>query len=247
MINLGISLALAAVVFVGVRLAGFPTYAGAIPATIVFLGTFVVLGRRTFNQLQKLMADVQGELQKLPPSAKERKNRVEKIVKMLEAALPLGRWQFLVEGQIWAQIGMLKYLFEDYDGAQAAFTKANPRDHYVKAMQGSLAFKKKDFTSMEKSFEDAVNYGKKEGLMWALYAWCLLQNKEKDKALKLLGRAVEQNPSDQALKNALTALQNDKRLKMTAWEPAWWQFHLEAPPAQQPQVMFQGGRRARYR
>src|SRR5690348_10286170 len=100
---------------------------------------------------------------------------------------------------------------------------------------------------MEKSFENAVTYRKKESLMWARHPWSLTQNKEKDKALKLLSSAVEQNPSDQSLKNAQTALQNDKRLKMTAWEPAWWQFHLEAPPAQQPQVMFQGGRRARYR
>jgi tetratricopeptide (TPR) repeat protein len=246
MINLGISLALAAVVFAAVRLAGFPTYAGAIPATLVFLGAFVVLGRRTFVQLQKLMTEVQNELQKLPPNEKERKKRVDGIVKTLEAALPLGRWQFLVEGQIWSQIGMLKYLFQDFEGAQAAFAKANPRDHYVKAMQAAMFFKKKDFPQMEKSFEAAVTHGKKEGMMWAAYAWCLMQNKEKDKALKVLARAVEQNPSDEKLKGALTALQNDKRLKMSPWEPAWWQLHLEPPPVQQ-QVMFQGGRRARYR
>jgi tetratricopeptide (TPR) repeat protein len=246
MINLGISIALAVVVFIAVRLFGFPTYAGAIPATLVFLGAFVVLGRRTFTQLQKLMGDVQAELQSLPQNAKERKVRVDKVVKMLEAALPLGRWQFLVEGQIWGQIGMLKYLFEDYEGAKEAFAKSNPRDHYVKAMEGALAFKKKDFPAMEKSFETAVTHGKKESLMWAAYAWCLLQNKEKDKALKVMARGVEQNPSDEKLKAALTALQNDKRLKMAPWEPAWWQFHLEPPPAQQ-QVMFQGGRRARYR
>jgi hypothetical protein len=72
-INISISLALGLAVFAAVRLGGFPLYAGAIPATIVFLGAFVVLGRRTFTQIQKLMADVQAELQKLPPNAKERK------------------------------------------------------------------------------------------------------------------------------------------------------------------------------
>jgi tetratricopeptide (TPR) repeat protein len=246
MINLGISSALGIVVFVAVRLAGFPIYAGAIPATIVFLGAFIVLGRRTYTQIQKLMGDVQAELQKLPSNAKERKKRVDDVVKMLEAGLPLGRWQFLVEAQIHGQIGMLKYLFEDYDGAKAAFAKASQRDYYVKAMEGALAFKKKESAAMEKAFESAVTHGKKEGLMWATYAWCLMQNKEKDKALKVLARAVEQNPSDDKLKAALGQLQNDKRLKMSPWEPAWWQFHLEAPPAQQ-QVMFQGGRRARYR
>jgi tetratricopeptide (TPR) repeat protein len=246
MINLAVSLGLGLLIAVTVRLLGFPLYAGVIPGTIVFLGAFVILGRRTFNQIQKLMGQVQAELQAIPPNAKERKVRVDKIVKMLEAALPLGKWQFLVEGQIWGQIGMLKYLFEDYDGAQVAFAKSNPRDYYVRAMQGALAFKKKDSATMTSAFEDSVKHGKKESLMWAIYAWCLLQLKEKDKALKVLSRAVEENPNDEKLKSALTAVQNDKRLKMSPWEPAWWQFHLEAPPQQQPMFIGQG-RRARFR
>jgi tetratricopeptide (TPR) repeat protein len=246
MINLAISLALGIAVFIVVKLLGFPTYAGIIPGALVFLVTFVVLGRRIYAQVQKLLGQMQADLQALPQNAKERKVRVEKIYKMLEGALPLGRWQFLIESQIYSQLGMLKYLFEDFEGAQAAFAKSNPRDYYVKSMQGALAFKKKDFASMEKYFEAAVKHGKKEGLMWAAYAWCLLQNKEKDKALKVMARAVEQNPSDEKLKSALNALQNDKRLKMTAWEPAWWQFHLEAPPTPQPQFIG-GGRRGRFR
>jgi tetratricopeptide (TPR) repeat protein len=246
MINLAVSLGLGLLIAVTVRLLGFPLYAGIIPGTIVFLGVFVMLGRRTFNQLQKLMADVQKELQAMPQNKKEQKVRVEKVVKMLEAALPLGRWQFLVEAQIWGQIGMLKFLFEDYDGAQAAFAHTNARDYYVRAMQGALAYKKKDTGAMTSAFEDAVKHGKKESLMWAAYAWCLLQLKDKDKALKILSRAVEENPNDEKLKTALTQVQNDKRLKMTPWEPQWWQFHLEAP--QTPQPMFMGqGRRARFR
>jgi tetratricopeptide (TPR) repeat protein len=246
MINLAVSLGLGLLVAVTVRLLGFPLYAGVIPGTIVFLGVFVVLGRRTYNQLQKLMGDVQKELQSMPQNKKEQKNKIDKVVKMLEAALPLGKWQFLVEGQIWGQIGSLKYLFEDNEGAQAAFAKANARDSYVKAMQGALAYKSKDTATMTSAFEDAVKYGKKDGLMWAAYAWCLMQLKEKDKALKVLARAVEENPNDEKLKSALTAVQNDKRLKMSPWEPGWWNLRLEAPPAQQPMFIGQG-RRARFR
>ncbi|MBL8933230.1 MAG: tetratricopeptide repeat protein, partial [Archangium sp.] len=75
--------------------------------------------------------------------------------------------------------------------------------------------------------------------------WCLQQNKDVDGALKVLARSVAENPSDDKLKSALTALQNDKKLKMKAWEPGWWQFGLEAPPMQQPQFMG-GGRRGRF-
>jgi hypothetical protein len=52
---------------------------------------------------------------------------------------------------------------------------------------------------------------------------------------------VEANPSDDKLKAAQTTLQNDKRLRMRAFEPLWWQFGLEQPPAQ-----FSGGRRVQF-
>ena len=55
--------------------------------------------------------------------------------------------------------------------------------------------------------------------------------------------ASRQNPSDEKLKKALTALQNDKRLKMSPWEPMWWQLGLETPAMQQPQFAGAGRRR----
>jgi len=247
MINLLLALGAGTVVAVVIKLLGFPIMAGIVPGTLVFLGLYVVLGRRSFMQLQVVMQQVQAELSSMNPSnKKEQQVKADKAVKMLEAALPLGKWQFLLEGEVYGQIGMIKFLFKDFEGAMAAFAKTGPRNYFARAMQASVLFQKKDFQGMEKSFEDAVKHGKKEGLMWAAYAWCLLQNKESEKALKVLARGVEANPSDEKLKSALTAVQNDKRLKMKAWEPMWWQLGLEQPTMPQPQF-FQGGRRPRFR
>jgi tetratricopeptide (TPR) repeat protein len=245
MINLALSLAAGFLVAVVIKLAGFPLLAGIIPGTIVLLGTMVFLGRRSFMQLQAVSQAVQAELQGMNQNKKEQQVRFEKAVKMLESALPLGKWQFLVEGEIYGQIGMIKHLFKDYDGALAAFQKSSQRNYIAKAMQAAIYFMKKDFGSMQKSFEDAVKHGNKEGLMWAAYAWCLIQNKDNDSALRVLSRGVEQNPNDEKLKKALTALQNDKRLKMSPWEPMWWQLGLENPPVQQAQFIGGGGYRRR--
>lgn len=244
MINLLLSLAAGAVVAVGIKLAGFSVIAGVLPGTLVFLGLYVVLGRRSFQQLQVVIQQVQAELSSMTQNKKEQQVKADKAIKLLEGALPLGRWQFLLEGEIHGQIGMIKFLFKDFEGAMTSFAKTGPRNYFARAMQAAILFQKKDFGGMERSFEDAVKHGKKEGLMWAAYAWCLLQNKENEKALKVLARAVEANPSDEKLKTALTAVQNDKRLKMKAWEPMWWQLGLEQPPMQQPQF-FQ--RRPRFR
>ncbi len=243
MINLALSLLAGVAVAVLVKLLGFSLLAGLVPGTVAFLALLVVLGRRSFNQLQVVIQGVQAELSSMTANKKEQQVKMEKAIKLLEGALPLGRWQFLIEGEIYGQLGMIKHLFKDSDGALAAFQKASNRNYFAKAMQASIYFQKKEFGPMQAAFEAAVKHGNKESLMWAAYAWCLVQNKDSDAALRVLSRGVEANPSDEKLKKALAALQNDKRLKMSPWEPMWWQLGLENPPA--PQAQFMGGGRRR--
>jgi tetratricopeptide (TPR) repeat protein len=241
MINLVLSIAVGFAVALSIRAAGFSIVAGIIPGTIAGLAMMFVLGRRVFNKLQAVNKQVQDELASLSGNPKEHKAKVEKVVKILEGALPLGKYQFLVEQEIWGQIGIIRYVFKDLPGAEAAFAKSSPRNYLAKAMQGALYYQRKETDKAIAAFEEAVKSGKKAGLIWAAYAWMLMQQKEKDKAIAVLARGVEANPSDEKLKGALTALQNDKKLKMKAWEPEWWQLGLEAPPV--PQPVFQGGGR----
>jgi tetratricopeptide (TPR) repeat protein len=245
MINLVLSLAVGFVVAASIRAFNFPLVAGIIPGTIAMLASLFLLGRRVFNQLQAVNQQVQAELATLSGNPKEHKAKVEKVVKILEGALPLGRWQFLVEQEIWGQIGIIRYVFKDLPGAEAAFLKASPRNYLAKAMQAALFDQRKENDKAIAAFEEAVKSGKKAGLVWAAYAWVLMQGKQKDKAIAVLARAVEANPSDDKLKGALTALQNDKKLKMKAWEPEWWQLGLESPPVPQP-VFSGGGRQMRF-
>lgn len=241
MYNLLIALAAGLAITAGVRLAGFSWLAGIVPGTIVFLAAFVLLARRIGARMQALSTEVQKELSVQPSSQKELQLRLDKAVKVLEGALPLSKWQFLLGPEIHAQIGMIRYMGKDFETAAVHLAKAPARNYMAQAIQAALCFQRKEFERMEVFFEQAVKSGRKEGLVWAAYAWCLLQNKEKEKAQKVLARAVDQNPSDEKLKSALTALQNDKKLKMKSWEPMWWQFGLEQPPLQA-----MGGRRVQF-
>ncbi|MHB8873756.1 MAG: tetratricopeptide repeat protein [Myxococcaceae bacterium] len=241
MYNLVLALALGIAVTLGVRFAQFPWIAGIIPGTITFFTAFVLLGRRVALKVQAISGQAQQELSVQVQNPREQKARIEKAIKTLESALVYSKWQFLVGAEVYAQIGMIKYMVKDFDGAKAAFAKANPRNYMSQAMQGALHYQRKAYPDMEQAFEHAVKSGKKEGIVWSTYAWCLQQIKEKDKALKVMARAVEANPSDEKLKAGLTALQNDKKLKMKPYEPMWWQFGLENPPLQQG-----GGRQVRF-
>jgi hypothetical protein len=93
---------------------------------------------------------------------------------------------------------------------------------------------------MTKAFETAVKYGKKDAMIWAVYAWCLENSGKRADAMKVLARGVQANPSDERIKSNLLALQNGKRMKMKAYAPQFYLFHLEAPP---PEM---GGRRVVY-
>jgi tetratricopeptide (TPR) repeat protein len=244
MYNLIIALSVGIAIALGIKLAGFSVLAGIIPGVLAFALTFILLARWVSKRIQVLMDSVQKEFSTQATTQKEAQQKVERAVKTLEQGLTYDKWQLMVGPELHAQIGMLKYMVKDLDGAARHFSQCGPRNYMAKALQGALHYQRKNFTGMEASFEDSVKTGKKDAVIWAAYAWCLLQIKEKDKALRVLARAVETNPTDEKLKASLTQLQNDKRLKMKPYEPAWWQFGLETPP--QPTMGGGGGRRVQF-
>ena len=240
MYNLLIAFAAGVVVTVAVHLAGLPLLAGIIPGVLVFLGVYILLARRIAEKLKGLVNTAQKELQSIS-SQRDRDAKVAKAVKTLEQGLQYDRWQIMVASQVHGQIGILHYMMKDYAAAEPHLAQASNRDPMAQAMRGALYYQRKEYGPMTEAFERAVKAGKKEGLVWAVYGWCLQQSKERDRAIGVLGRAVAANPSDEKLKSALTALQNDKRMKMKPWEPMWWQFNLETPPPDMG-----GGRRVQF-
>jgi len=218
MYNVLIALGVGVVVTVAVRLAGFPLLAGLIPGVLAFVLTYVLLARRVANRLKALVSTAQKDLQTIS-SPRDRDAKVAKAVKTLEQGLQYEKWQFLVAPQVHGQIGILHYMMKDYAAAEPHLAKASSRDAMAQAMRGALRFQRKEYGTMTEDFERAVKAGKKESLVWAVAA----------------------NPSDEKLKAGLTALQNDKRLKMKAYEPMWWQFGLEQPPGD-----VGGGRRVQF-
>jgi tetratricopeptide (TPR) repeat protein len=240
MYNLLIAFAAGVVVTVAVRLAGLPLYAGIVPGVLVLLGVYVLLARRIMKKLQALALGAQNELKAIS-TPKEQTTKVAKAIKTLEQGLLLDKWQFMVAAQVHGQIGQLQYMVKDFEAAEPHLLKASGRDAMSQAMLGALYYQRKDYPRMTETFEKAVKAGKKEGIVWAVYAWCLQRTKEREKAISVLGRAVTANPSDEKLKSALSALQNDKRMKMQGWGHLWYGFHLEAPPQD-----LGGGRRVQF-
>lgn len=238
--NLLISLAAAAAVTVGIgAFTGFGWAGAIIPGAIVFVATYIVLFRRIMKRLEAVMAVMQREAQS---------RKLDKAIQTMEGAFVLAPWQFLVASQLHSNIGMLQYFKEDFEAAAPHLEKSFSRHWIARGMLAALRYRRKDVAGARKVFEDAVASNKKEGVLWAAYAWVLDKEGSRDDAMRILGRAVKVNPKDEKLQACLQTLQNGKKLKLgKLYEENWYQFKLEPPPQQLVGPGFRGNRRALYR
>ncbi len=242
--NLLISVAIAVAVALGVGLGTSFGWAAAIaPAFIALIAAYFVLARRSMKQLGALMEAVQREMQK-----EAQTRRFEKSIEKLRSGFALARWQFLVGSQLHGHIGVLQYMQRNYEAALPHLEKSFARHWVARGCLAALRYQRKDVAGARAAFEAAVRDNKKEGVLWAAYAWVLEKEGAHEDAITVLGRAVKQNPSDDKLKACQQALQNGKKLKLgTLYEEQWFQFLLEAPPTPSMTPMFRGNRRALYR
>ncbi len=237
MINLLISTGVAvaiALIFVGL---GFGVWASTLPAMVVFLASNILLTRRVGKKVQVLATAAQKEIAA---------QKFDKGIKILEEGLQFEKWQLLVGPELHANIGILYYVQKRFDEARPHLQKSSkrgPTGARARAMLACLAFQDHNEPAMANFFEQAVKAGKKESIVWAVYAWCVNKLGKRDQAIEVLSRAVAANPTDEKLKAGLVSLQNEKKLKMKAYSFEWLQFHLEKPP---PDFSPNGGRRVVY-
>ncbi len=239
MYNLLISLAIGAAVALGIRFGtDFGWVAAVFPGVVALAVAYVLLVRRILKKMERLMDAMQKDVQA---------RKMDKAVQTLQAGFALAPWQFLVAAQLHSNIGVLHYLNEEYDAALPHLEKSFAKHWIARGMLGALRYRRKDVAGARKVLDEAVKSNRKEGVLWATYAWILEKEGQHDQAIALLGRGVQANPSDDKLKASLQALQNGKKLKLgKLYEEQWFQFRLEAPPTQLIGPGFRGNRRALY-
>jgi tetratricopeptide (TPR) repeat protein len=242
-INLFLSLAAGVAAFLAFWLSGLVNPIGAALPGVVAAGvTYFLLARRSVRQLEAVMALAQKELAA---------RKLDRAIAIMEGAFPLGRWQFLVASQLHGQIGSLLYVQKKFDEAEPHLRKSFVKMWSARGMLAANQFRNKQYPAMEETFEAALRANKNESLLYAAYAWCQDKRGERKKAIEVIQRGVQENPSDEKLKTLLGRVQNDKRMKLENYGEQWWQFWLENPPqmmGSQGSVGFQPfGGRARFR
>jgi len=224
MINLVISTLSSAALFIVVWFSLPQDYRpwAILAALALFFGLNFFLSKRIIRQVEALMVSVTKDLQN---------QRFDKAIKTLKSGYGLGRWQFFVTSQLDAQIGTIYYLTKDFDTAFEYLKKGFSKHWVAMGMLAILYMKKKDNANMVATFEKAVKASPKESMLWSLYAYCVLKEGERDKALEILARGLKKIPGEEKLKANQTAVANKERMKMKNYGEMWMQFYLEKSPA----------------
>lgn len=169
-------------------------------------------------------------------------------VEKLKEGFAYTDWQVGSATSLNAQIGMLIFQNNVFQAAQGEKNKLKDAIPYLEAslirgwratlLQGlwhawlrlAVCYFRvsKDQQKIKDVMETIVQVAKKEGFAWSVYAWFLMQTKDKDGAMDVLVRGSKDS-TDPILKNNLQALQNGKALKMADYGQMWWGLGLELP------------------
>ncbi|PJB31471.1 MAG: hypothetical protein CO109_09805, partial [Deltaproteobacteria bacterium CG_4_9_14_3_um_filter_65_9] len=189
MYNLFIAIAamIVAYVLTGFALGGggFNPWYGTIPGLAALIGVYLLLARRTYQQVEAVMNLAQVELMKLQqtiqraaasgkaPTPTQLNEGADKAISIMKRGLAYARWQFLVEQQINGNIGILLYSSRRMEDAVPFLKTSFYKNWIAQAMLACIHFKRREYDAMEEVFEKAVKANEKESLLWATYAWCV--------------------------------------------------------------------------
>ncbi|MCE1205269.1 MAG: hypothetical protein LWW79_11770 [Holophagaceae bacterium] len=224
MINLLLGLGAALAVIVLTKLLGMPLWVGIPMGLLAGAGLFIWQGRKVQQELEQIFTRA-GDLLK--------KQQFEKAIEAMQEGYKFSSRQFLVKGSIDGQIGVVQYLRKKNDQAEPLLASASMQHYIAKAMLGILQWKRGEKKKAKETFDLALKTGKKESLLYAVYAYVLVEMGERDKAIETLNRGLGICKGDERLITNRNLLQNGKALKMKVYGEQWYQFLLERPMIRQ--------------
>jgi len=198
---------------------------------IIAAAVFIILIRKASKELEILNQKAQKALYS---------QNFDRALRIYESGLSLGKKSPFIVGQIHGMIGMIHYIRKDSEKAKISLMKASSMNWVAKGMLAVIYMNEKNYNKMEDAFKTVITSGKKEGLAWSLYAYCLDKTGKKEEALKVLEEGNKKlKEADDRIKSNILELKNNRKMRMKSFGESWYQFMLERPPAKR--MMQTGG------
>ncbi|HNX33518.1 MAG TPA: hypothetical protein PKM57_02755 [Kiritimatiellia bacterium] len=229
---------------------GWATFWGVLAFVAGQAGTGFLIQKRIKNDMgavQKILEDGQKRLQfkmnqwqmRPPGSIKQAQQEIERdqrtfVERALEESKGLeryNRWAPLMGRQIATMRIQLYWMLKDFKNVDELMPKALIVDPLMAAIKIARMFMKKE-AGIDKVFAKhtaRLRYGQ-GALLYGLYSWILVQNKDLDGAHKVLIRACENMENDTIKKNR-EHLANNRvgHFSNAGLGDEWYALHLEQP------------------
>jgi len=228
-INLLLGLGATLVVIALFALLKISAWIGAPVGLLAGAGLFIWLGRKVQQDLEKIFARAGEHL---------KKQQWDAGIDAMKEGYKYASRQFLVKGSIDGQIGVVQYMRKKNQEAEPLLASASAQHYIAKAMLGILQWKRGEKKKAKETFALALKSGKKESLLYAVYAYVLVEMGERTKAIDILNKGLETCKGDERLITNRNLLQNGKALKMKVYGEQWYQFLLERPMVRQDAPAF---------
>jgi len=209
--------------------------AGFIPALLVLVGVWFYLARRTGKQVETIAKAAMAHMQE---------GRMAAARDTLRSALPLGKWQVLVESQLYGQIGAIDYLEAcslvmqrqvtaskpKFTEAKVSLLKSWSRDWRSRTMLAVVYHRENNTDEAVKVLKAAQSSGSGESIFWAVYVYVLNEAKRRDEALQVVARGLAALPKQASLLALQDALSNRRRPEFKSFGEPWYQFFPDQIP-----------------
>ncbi len=215
---------------------------GILLGPVVAIATFAILSRRTAKRIEPRFEQIQRQIQGGNPKL---------ALNSLEEMLPLAKWQILLKGQLYAQMGSLCFTVGDNAKALEYLEKASPRLADGQLFLASLHYRKGDVAKTKQILDTAIGYNKKQVILYNVYAWILNKEGDRDGAIEQLLRCLKIEKDNESTKDNLQRVQNGKKMNMKRFGMTWYGLQFEKLPASmrqgQQQMMGRKGFRQKRR
>jgi tetratricopeptide (TPR) repeat protein len=205
--------------------------AAVVPAILAMGVAMFLLARRTGRL-------VEAEIARVVPLLQERKiDEAKQLLTQIKQRH--GRWQFMLDGQMDAQIGMIDYLQMKFDDALPKLEKGRSRNWTALTCIGCIHWRQGRKEEAYKAFTEATAAGPKESMAYIVQASLLVRDGKRTEALAALDAGIQQLPSSELLKNLRNTVANKNPIKVQSLPQTWYQFF----PEDMAQQMLVKGRR----
>ena len=218
MYALGISLAVGLVVF-GIIAAWLGPLAAIVPGVGVALVGMFLISRQVGQRVEAAMAAIAPLLQNR--RIKEAEAHIRQVQKQY------GPWQFLLAGQLDAQLGMIEYMQMHWDKALPLLQSGQFRNWTALVCIGCVHYRKGRKEQAWEAFEKAASASSKEVVIYGIWAHLLVKDGKRTEALEAVSKGLKAQPESQALKDLKQRIANKKKVNAKAFGEVWFQFFPE--------------------